>query len=463
MSSAVVVRNASKRFNAGKPNEVDALVDIDVSIHRGDFVSLIGPSGCGKSTLLRLIANLIEPTAGTVLVNGKSAAQSRLDQDYGMAFQQSGLFEWRTVRKNIELPLELKGWEKAKRRKRADEMLDLVQLADFGSHLPWQLSGGMQQRVAIARALASHPPLLLMDEPFGALDEMTREHMQAELLRICAAAETTVVFVTHSIPEAVYLSNRVVVMSPRPGVAGVVLFGGWELLLAILSPEGFVLPRPSAIVGALFDNWSEVFGAARVTGFVIITGLIGGVLLGVAVAGVVTLFRTADEALTPVAVAINSIPIIALAPIFNNWFGLTSPRSNQMIVIVLVFFPVFINTTRGLTQIDRSQIELMESYAASKWTILREVRVPNALPYFFTALKLASSLAVIAAIVAEYFGGRQDALGPLITSSAGLARYDDAWAAVLAGTVIGGALYVLASVAERFAMPWLHSGAHATK
>jgi NitT/TauT family transport system ATP-binding protein len=152
-----------------------------------------------------------------VLVNGKSARQSRLDQDYGMAFQQSGLFEWRTVRKNIELPLELKGWGKAKRRARADEMLELVQLAEFGDHLPWQLSGGMQQRVAIARALAAHPPLLLMDEPFGALDEMTREHMQAELLRICDAAHTTVVFVTHSIPEAVYLANRVVVMSARPG------------------------------------------------------------------------------------------------------------------------------------------------------------------------------------------------------------------------------------------------------
>ncbi len=152
-----------------------------------------------------------------MLVNGKSAKQARLDQDYGMAFQQSGLFDWRTVRKNIELPLELKGWNKTKRRQRADEMLELVQLSDFGAHMPWQLSGGMQQRVAIARALASHPPLLLMDEPFGALDEMTREHMQAELLRICGAAETTVVFVTHSIPEAVYLSNRVVVMSPRPG------------------------------------------------------------------------------------------------------------------------------------------------------------------------------------------------------------------------------------------------------
>ncbi|HYN34628.1 MAG TPA: ABC transporter ATP-binding protein [Ilumatobacteraceae bacterium] len=216
-SAAVVVDRVSMAFNPGRSNQVDALVDIDLPIRSGEFVSLIGPSGCGKSTLLRLIANLIEPTAGTVLVNGKSAKQARLDQDYGMAFQQSGLFEWRTVRKNIELPLELKGWDKAKRQSRANEMLELVQLADFGSHMPWQLSGGMQQRVAIARALASHPPLLLMDEPFGALDEMTREHMQAELLRICAAAQTTVVFVTHSIPEAVYLSSRVVVMSPRPG------------------------------------------------------------------------------------------------------------------------------------------------------------------------------------------------------------------------------------------------------
>ena len=134
-----------------------------------------------------------------------------------MAFQQAGLFDWRSVTKNIELPLELKGWDKKKRTDRAREMLDLVKLGEFADHRPWQLSGGMQQRVAIARALAAHPPLLLMDEPFGALDEMTREHMQAELLRICAETGTSVVFVTHSIPEAVYLSNRVVVMSPRPG------------------------------------------------------------------------------------------------------------------------------------------------------------------------------------------------------------------------------------------------------
>jgi len=215
--SAVEITNISKAFNLGSSNQVDALTDINLSIASGEFVSLIGPSGCGKSTLLRLIANLIEPTSGNLVVNGKSAKQARLDQDYGMAFQQSGLFEWRTVAKNIELPLELKGWDKAKRHERALEMLELVKLSDFAHHYPWQLSGGMQQRVAIARALAVHPSILLMDEPFGALDEMTREHMQSELLSICRTSGTTVVFVTHSIPEAVYLSNRVVVMSPRPG------------------------------------------------------------------------------------------------------------------------------------------------------------------------------------------------------------------------------------------------------
>ena len=214
---AVVVTGLNKIFTHGQPTQVDALVDIDLEVQPGEFISLIGPSGCGKSTLLRLVADLLEPTSGAVTINGKSAHQARVDQDYGMAFQQSGLFEWRSVERNIELPLELKGWDKAKRRERAKEMLELVKLPEFAQHMPWQLSGGMQQRVAIARALASHPKLLLMDEPFGALDEMTREHMQAELLRICAAAGTTVIFVTHSIPEAVYLADRVVVMSPRPG------------------------------------------------------------------------------------------------------------------------------------------------------------------------------------------------------------------------------------------------------
>jgi NitT/TauT family transport system ATP-binding protein len=197
--------------------DVPALLDIDLAVPPGDFVTFIGPSGCGKSTLLRLVADLTEPTAGIVRVNGKTARQARLDQDYGIAFQQAGLMDWRTVVRNVELPLELRGWDRARRRGRATELLDLVGLADFAGSWPAELSGGMQQRVAIARALAADPKLLLMDEPFGALDEMTRERLQAELARIARESGATVAFVTHSIPEAVYLSDRVVVMSARPG------------------------------------------------------------------------------------------------------------------------------------------------------------------------------------------------------------------------------------------------------
>ncbi|MCL1594935.1 MAG: ABC transporter ATP-binding protein [Actinomycetia bacterium] len=217
VSCAVSISGLSKVFNAGKPNEVRALEDIDLAIDEGTFVSLIGPSGCGKSTLLRLIGALTHPTAGEVCVNDKSADQARLDRDYGMAFQTSGLFKWRSVTENIELPLQLMGWSKQERKDRAAEMLDLVKLSEFADHYPREMSGGMRQRVAIARALSFRPSLLLMDEPFGALDEMTREHMQTEVLDIWKKTEKTIVFVTHSIPEAVFLSERVIVMSPRPG------------------------------------------------------------------------------------------------------------------------------------------------------------------------------------------------------------------------------------------------------
>jgi NitT/TauT family transport system ATP-binding protein len=215
--TALEVSGVTKVFNKGRRDEVTALHDVDLVVENGQFVTLIGPSGCGKSTLLRLIADLVPPSAGTVTVAGKPARRARLDQEYGIAFQQAGLFDWRTVRRNVELPLELRGQGRAERRARADEMLALVGLSDFAGHYPAQLSGGMQQRVAIARALAVHPPLLLMDEPFGALDEMTRERLQSELLGICAATGTSTVFVTHSIPEAVFLSDLVVVMSARPG------------------------------------------------------------------------------------------------------------------------------------------------------------------------------------------------------------------------------------------------------
>jgi NitT/TauT family transport system ATP-binding protein len=194
-----------------------ALEGIDLVIGAGEFVSLIGPSGCGKSTLLRLIGDLTGPTSGSITVNDKPARQARLDRDYGIVFQAPVLFDWRTVQANVALPLEVKGMSRAERDERIRAMLELVELRDFSRHYPYQLSGGMQQRVSIARALALEPAILLMDEPFGALDEMTRERLNSEVQRIWQQTGTTIVFVTHSIPEAVFLSSRVVVMSPRPG------------------------------------------------------------------------------------------------------------------------------------------------------------------------------------------------------------------------------------------------------
>jgi NitT/TauT family transport system ATP-binding protein len=215
MSEPVVsLRNVTKSFGAGG---VVALQGIDLDVQPSEFVSLIGPSGCGKSTLLRIVGNLVEPTSGEVVVNGKSARQARLDRDYGIVFQDAVLYDWRTVEKNISLPLELMGYDRLTRTARVRELMRIVELEGFEKHHPWQLSGGMQQRVSIARALSFSPALLLMDEPFGALDEMTRERLNGELLRIWAGIGSTILFVTHSITEAVFLSTRVAVMSRRPG------------------------------------------------------------------------------------------------------------------------------------------------------------------------------------------------------------------------------------------------------
>jgi NitT/TauT family transport system ATP-binding protein len=215
--TAVRLTGVEVTFTPRRAAPVTALSGIDLDIERGAFVSLIGPSGCGKSTLLRVIADLVAPSSGSVEVLGGTPEKARLDMRYGFAFQQATLFDWRTVQRNIELPLTLSGMDRAARAERARAMLDLVQLGDFAHHRPRELSGGMQQRVAIARALSFEPELLLMDEPFGALDELAREHLQNELLRIWRTTGTTTVFVTHSVAEAVFLSTKVVVLTPRPG------------------------------------------------------------------------------------------------------------------------------------------------------------------------------------------------------------------------------------------------------
>ena len=204
-------------FKDNNSNDVQALNHINLAIKKGEFIALLGPSGCGKTTLLRTIADLLEPTSGKVRISGMTPKEIRLQQKFGIVFQNPVLFEWRTVKKNVELPLEIMYWSKEERRKQADRMLELVGLTKFADHYPKQLSGGMQQRVGIARAFGIKPNILLMDEPFSALDEFTKEKLHDDLLKIWRETNKTVIFVTHNIQEAVYLSDKVCVLSPHPG------------------------------------------------------------------------------------------------------------------------------------------------------------------------------------------------------------------------------------------------------
>jgi NitT/TauT family transport system ATP-binding protein len=216
MSSVISAKGLDLVF-ATNDGSVHALSDVTLEVGKGEFVSFIGPSGCGKTTFLRVVADLEKPTGGTITVNGMTPEQARLKRAYGYVFQAAGLYPWRTVEKNIALPLEIMGVAKTEQDARIARVLELVDLKGFGRKYPWQLSGGMQQRASIARALAFDADILLMDEPFGALDEIVRDHLNEQLLKLWAATQKTICFVTHSIPEAVYLSTKIVVMSPRPG------------------------------------------------------------------------------------------------------------------------------------------------------------------------------------------------------------------------------------------------------
>lgn len=216
MTLVITAQNLDLTFETND-GPVHALKDVSLDINKGDFVSFIGPSGCGKTTFLRCIAGLEQPTAGEISVNGMTPDEARRARAYGYVFQAAGLYPWRTIGRNVKLPLEIMGFSRAEQDERTRRVLELVDLAGFEKKFPWQLSGGMQQRASIARALAFDADILLMDEPFGALDEIVRDHLNEQLLKLWARTEKTIAFVTHSIPEAVYLSTKIVVMSPRPG------------------------------------------------------------------------------------------------------------------------------------------------------------------------------------------------------------------------------------------------------
>ena len=239
-----------------------------------------------------------------------------------------------------------------------------------------------------------------------------------------------------------------------PLVAGALFLGAWEGGVRGLGISKFLLPRPTSIWAQLIDQWPTLRHAGWETGRIAVSGLVVGIVAGVLLAFLTTRFRTVNEGLTPLAVAVNATPIVALAPIFNAWFGITGTLSNQAVVVAVVFFPVFLNTAKGLTEVHPDEIELMRSYAAGEWMILREVCIPNALPFFANALRLVAPLSVIAAIVAEYFGGPQDRIGNVITSNAGFARYAAAWAAIAVASAVGLALFASALLVERVSMPW---------
>lgn len=247
-----------------------------------------------------------------------------------------------------------------------------------------------------------------------------------------------------------------------PLLFGIGFLGLWELVVRVFDIQEFLLPRPTSIASALRDEWAGEIGGGRITnlreagwetGKVAVIGLVAGVVLGTSLALVTTRFRLLRESFTPLAVVANATPIVALAPIFNAWFGITGMASNVAVVMVVVFFPVFINVARGLTEVHPNQLELMRSYAASPGTVLRRVRIPNALPFFATSLRLAAPLSVIAAIVAEYFGGPTNRLGPVITQNASFARYDNAWAAIVVASALGLVLFALALLIERLITP----------
>ncbi len=249
------------------------------------------------------------------------------------------------------------------------------------------------------------------------------------------------------------IRNRLAGLGP-PIVVGVAGLGLWEGVVWGFGIRKFLLPKPSSIIGRLSENWPILRHAGWETGRIALSGLVVGIVAGIVLALVTTRFRTLNEGLTPLAVAVNATPIVALAPIFNAWFGITGTLSNQAVVVAIVFFPVFINTARGLTEVHPDELELMRSYASSEWTILREVRIPNAMPFFANALRVVAPLSVIAAIVAEYFGGPQDRIGNVITSNVAFVRYDVAWAAIAVASALGLSLFAVALLVERVSMPW---------
>jgi NitT/TauT family transport system ATP-binding protein len=466
------LQGVSKRFGA-----TAALDGIDLVIPPGQFLTLIGPSGCGKTTLLRLVAGLAEPDDGTVTVGDRAPRAAQTARQLGFVPQSPGLLPWRTVRANARLLVDSGRRRAGLPPAEIDALLARVGLEGFLRSYPHELSGGMQQRVALVRAFALDAPVLLMDEPFAALDEITRAEMRYLLLELAEERQATVLFVTHSIAEAVMLSDRVVVMTGRPGrieadreiplsrprhpeqeetaefFALVVFFGAWELLVRVFDVRTFVLLRPSTIFSELLHNPGFYWRNTLVTAKEALLGYLVALAVALLWGAIMARSRFLEQASTPVAVLIQVTPIVAYAPSAVLWLG----RGLKPIVFItglICLVPLLFAVTTGLRSADPAALDLMAVVDAPGWEVVRRVRLPYALPYLFSATRTCVGLALIGAVLAEWYALVDQGLGRRIQEAIDFNQSRQLWASIYAVALLGGLAIVLLNVLERRLLHW---------
>ncbi len=512
MDAAISISRVAKRFAGG----TQALAGVSLAVRRGEFVAIVGPSGCGKSTLLRMVAGLEPATQGGIRL--AEAAHEPGMPPMSFVFQEPTLMPWASVFDNVWLPLRLAGRGRAEAGEQVRSLLDLVGLTGFEAAYPRELSGGMKMRVSIARALASRPWLMLLDEPFAALDEITRGRLNDDLLDWWAARGLTALFVTHSVYEAVYLSQRIVVMSARPGrvldradgrralsarrcvprlaalraavqrsfgrlaggapgdalmaaqpggrlvtvgVPALVLVAAllaWEALVRIAQIPHYILPAPSLILATLWENFGSLAQSWWFTIRITFGALLLSAVLGVALAALFAMSPWIERSLFPFAIVLQVTPIVAIAPLILIYVDSTT-AALLICAWIVAFFPVLSNTVIGLRSTDANLSDLFTMYRATRWQRLRLLLVPSALPYFIAGLKIAGGLSLIGAVVAEFTAGaagRETGLASRILEASFRTEVPKMFAALLLVSLTGVAIFLLFNLLSRWLLGRWH-------
>src|SRR5215216_6115304 len=455
-------RNVTRRYP-----RVTALEGIDLAVRQDELMAVVGPSGCGKSTLLELVAGLQEPDAGTVTLLGATDAAGRRATCAYMP-QRDLLLPWRDALANAALALECQGVPRAEARARAVPLFERFGLAEFERARPSELSGGMRQRVAFLRTLLPGRPVLLLDEPFGALDSITRASMQRWLADALEQEPRTVLLVTHDTEEAIFLADRLVVLSPRPGRVVAEIPVGLPRPRDVTSPEfttvkrtavasldsvdDLTLASPVETFDALVDDWSLLWDNAKSTLAEVLLGLVAAVLVGGCLGIAMHLFRPLRDAAYPLLVASQAVPIVVLAPIFVLLFDF-GMRPTIAIVALICFFPITVNLLDGLRSVEPDLLKLMRSMGASRLRTLRSVELPASLPSLFTGLKVAATVSVIGAVFGEWACG-QEGLGRLVLNANNQLQTGRLYAGTVLLSAMAIALFLLAALLERLMCPW---------